>query len=94
MSQLKFDIKETTETFVEPTPTLKGLRGNPGFCTRGHWSLLARPYHFTLKKQFSTQGSFPAFGLFPPDRTHLSFISPFAIAPVLLDFCGVASGGQ
>ncbi|KAK7809030.1 hypothetical protein U0070_001287, partial [Myodes glareolus] len=26
--------------------------------------------------------------------THLSFISPCAIAPILLDFFGVASGGQ
>lgn len=40
---------------------------------------------FTLKKQFSTQGSFLAFSCFPPDRTHLSFISPFALSPVLLD---------
>lgn len=83
-----FDI---SETFVKLSPI---CRNRAGLCRTAHWSLETRPYRFTMKKPFSTRGSFPAFCLFPPDRTHLSFISPFTISPVLLDPCGSASGGQ
>lgn len=83
-----FDI---SETFVKLSPI---CRNRAGLCRTAHWSLETRPYRFTLKKPFSTRGSFPAFCLFPPDRTHLPFISPSTVSPVLLELSGPASGGQ
>lgn len=55
-----------TETCVEPTPTLEGLRENPGFCTRGPWSLLARPYPLPWRNSFQPRVLFQPSAFFLP----------------------------
>ncbi|XP_038936888.1 dual specificity mitogen-activated protein kinase kinase 5 isoform X7 [Rattus norvegicus] len=74
--------------FSEPFVHFITQWNRAGLCRTAHWSLETRPYRFTLKKPFSTRGSFPAFCLFPPDRTHLPFISPSTVSPVLLELSG------
>lgn len=80
---------DSSEAFVKLSPI---CRDRAGLCRTAHWSLETRPYRFTLKKPFSTRGSFPAFCL-SLLIGHIFLLLALSPSPQSC-WISVASGGQ